>query len=157
MATIKEEKTIAEKVFNFILEDKHLHQKILGELPEDKRAAVTGRKGRLIVTGPQGGTFIMRLTPLGIFKEDNDRDIRNEMLMSDNTLIAILVWIAKLPNKPGMSPRAAYTNGFLRINGESVLYDAEEILKALEKHAFAKMQPVARDAVKGMEGVESAG
>ena len=56
--------TIAEDVFNFILEDKHLHQKILGELPEDKRAAVTGRKGRLIVTGPQGGTFMVRLTPL---------------------------------------------------------------------------------------------
>ncbi|MBA7548681.1 hypothetical protein ES705_41147 [subsurface metagenome] len=149
--------TIAEKVFNFILEDKHLHQKILGELPEDKRAAVTGRKGRLIVSGPEGGSFIMRLTPLGIFKEDNDREVRNEILMTDNTLIGILVWIAKLPNNPGISPRAAYTNGFLKISGESVLYDAEEIFNALEKHAFAKMQPVAREAVAGMKGVESAG
>jgi len=156
VATIKEEKTIAEKVFNFILEDKHLHQKILGELPEDKRAAVTGRKGRLIVTGSEGGSFIMRLTPLGIFKEDNDRDIRNEMLMSDNTLIAILVWLAKLPNNPGISPRSAYVNGFLKISGESVLYDAEEIFNALEKHAFAKMQPIAREAVTGMKGIESA-
>ena len=142
--------TIAEKVFNFILEDKLLHQAILRELPADKRAAVTGRKGRLIVTGPEGGSFLMRLTPLGIFKEDNDRDIRNEILMTDNTLIAILTWIAKLPNNPGISPRAAYTNGFLKISGESVLYDAEEILKALEKHVFAKMQPIAREAVAGM-------
>jgi len=152
--------TIAEKVFNFILEDKLLHQNILRELPEDKRLAVTGRKGRLIVTGPQGGTFIMRLTPLGIFREDTDREVRNEILMSDNTLIAILVWIAKLPNNPGVSPRAAYTNGFLKISGESVLYDAEEIFKALEKHAFAKMKPIAREAVAEMErqrGVESAG
>ncbi|MBA7544398.1 hypothetical protein ES705_36754 [subsurface metagenome] len=149
--------TIAEKVFNFILEDKLLHQNILRELPADKRAAVTGRKGRLIVTGPEGGSFIMRLTPLGIFKEDTDREIRNEILMSDNTLIAILTWIAKLPGQPGISPRAAYTNGFLKISGESVLYDAEEIFKALEKHAFAKMQPIAREAVAGMKGVESAG
>ena len=149
--------TIAEKVFNFILEDKHLHQNILSELPEDKRAAVTGRKGRLIVTGPEGGSFIMRLTPLGIFKEDNDRDIRNEILMTDNTLIGILVWIAKLPNNPGISPRAAYTNGFLKISGESVLYDAEEIFNALENHAFAKMQPIARSAVAGMKGVENVG
>lgn len=149
--------TIAEKVFNFILEDKQLHQKILGELPADKRAAVTGRKGRLIVTGPEGGSFIMRLTPLGIFREDNDKEVRNEILMSDDTLISILTWIAKLPNNPGISPRAAYTNGYLKISGESVLYDAEEIFTALEKHAFAKMQPVARDAVKGMKGVESAG
>jgi len=148
--------TIAEKVFNFILEDKHLHQKILSELPDDKRAAVTGRKGRLIVTGPEGGSFIVRLTPLGIFKEDNDRDIRNEILMTDNTLISIVVWIAKLPNNPGMSPRAAYVNGFLKISGDSVLYDAEEIFNALEKHAFAKMQPIAKSAVAGMKGVESA-
>jgi len=148
--------TIAEKVFNFILEDKHLHQKILSELPDDKRAAVTGRKGRLIVTGPEGGSFIVRLTPLGIFKEDNARDIRNEILMSDNTLISIVVWIAKLPNNPGMSPRAAYVNGFLKISGDSVLYDAEEIFNALEKHAFAKMQPIAKSAVAGMKGVESA-
>ena len=148
--------TIAEKVFNFILEDKHLHQKILSELPDNKRAAVTGRKGRLIVTGPEGGSFMVRLTPLGIFREDNDRDLRNEILMTDDTLISILVWIAKLPNNPGMSPRAAYVNGFLKISGESVLYDAEEIFNALEKHAFAKMQPIARSAVAGMKGVESA-
>ena len=151
--------TIAEKVFNFILEDKLLHQNILRELPEDKRLAVTGRKGRLIVTGPEGGSFIMRLTPLGIFREDTDREVRNEILMTDNTLIAILTWIAKLPGQPGISPRAAYTNGFLKISGESVLYDAEEIFKALEKHAFAKMKPVARSAVAEMErqrGVESA-
>jgi len=147
--------TIAEKVFNFILEDKQLHQNILRELPADKRSAVTGRKGRLIVTGPEGGSFIMRLTPLGIFKEDNDGELRNEMLMSDNTLIAILVWLAKLPNNPGISPRAAYVNGFLKISGDSVLYDAEEIFKALEKHAFAKMQPIARAAVAGMNQKKS--
>ncbi len=151
--------TIAEKVFNFILEDKLLHQNILRELPADKRSAVTGRKGRLIVTGPEGGSFMMRLTPLGIFREDNDKDIRNEILMTDDTLIGILVWIAKLPNNPGISPRAAYVNGFLKISGESVLYDAEEIFNAMEKHAFAKMQPIARDAVAGMKqqkGAESA-
>ncbi len=149
--------TIADKVFNFILEDKLLHQNILRELPEDKRAAVTGRKGRLIVTGPEGGTFLMRLTLLGIFREDSDEEVRNEILMTDDTLIGILVWIAKLPNNPGISPRAAYTNGFLKISGESVLYDAEEIFNALEKHAFAKMKPIAREAVAGMKGVESAG
>ncbi|MBA7686025.1 hypothetical protein ES703_94457 [subsurface metagenome] len=149
--------TIADKVFNFILEDRLLHQNILRELPADKRLAVTGRKGRLIVTGPEGGSFIVRLTPLGIFREDNDKDLRNEILMTDNTLIGILTWIAKLPGQPGISPRAAYTNGFLKISGESVLYDAEEIFTALEKHAFAKMKPIAREAVVGMRGVESAG
>lgn len=142
--------TIAEKVFNFILEDKLAHQAILSDFPPDQRAAFIGRKGRLIVTGPQGGSFIIRLTQLGIFKEDSDREIRNEILMTDDTLLAIVEWVAKLPGIPGLSPRAAYANGFLKIRGESVLYDAEEIFKALEKHAFAKMKPIAREAVAEM-------
>ena len=142
--------TIAEKVFNFILEDKLEHQAILRDLPPDKRAAVVGRKGRLIVTGPEGGSFIVRLTPQGIFKEAGTRDLRNEILMSDNTLLEILVWIARFPGEPGITPRAAYVNGDIRISGDSVLYDAEEIFNAMEKHAFSKMGPVAKVAVEEM-------
>lgn len=142
--------TIAEKVFNFILEDKLEQQAILRELPPDKRAAVVGRKGRLIVTGLEGGSFIVRLTPTGIFKETGTKDLRNEILMSDDTLLEILVWIARFPGEPGITPRAAYMHGDLRISGDSVLYDAEEIFNALEKHAFAKMGPIARAAVEEM-------
>jgi len=142
--------TIAEKVFNYILEDKQEHQAILRELPKDKQDAVVGRKGRLIVTGPEGGSFIVRLTPAGIFKETGTKDLRNEILMSDNTLLEILVWLAHLPGEPGITPRAAYVNGDIKISGDSVLYDAEEIFNAMEKHAFAKMGPIARAAVKEM-------
>ena len=143
--------TIAEKVFNFILEDKLEHQAILRDLPPGKRAAVIGRKGRLIVTGPEGSSFIVRLTPTGIFRETSKEDLRNEILMSDNTLLEILIWIAQFPGEPGISPRAAYVNGDIRISGDSVLYDAEEIFNALERHAFAKMGPIARAAVKEMQ------
>ena len=142
--------TIAEKVFNFILEDKLEHQAILRELPPEKKAAIVGRKGRLIVTGPQGGSFIVRLTPTGIFRETGTKDLRNEILMSDDTLLEILVWVAQFPGEPGITPRAAYVNGDIRISGNSVLYDAEEIFNALEKHAFAKMGPIARAAVAEM-------
>jgi len=114
--------TIAEKVFNFILEDKLEHQAILRDLPPEKRAAVVGMK-----------------------------DIRNEILMSDDTLLEILVWLAQFPGEPGITPRAAYVNGDIRISGDSVLYDAEEIFNALEKHAFAKMGPIARVAVEEMQ------
>jgi len=142
--------TIAEKVFNFILEDKLEHQAILRELPPEKKAAIVGRKGRLIVTGPQGGSFIVRLTPTGIFRETGTKDLRNEILMSDDTLLEILVWVAQFPGEPGITPRAAYVNGSIRISGDSVLYDAEEIFNALEKHAFAKMGPIAKAAVEEM-------
>jgi len=142
--------TIAEKIFNFIFEDKFEQQAILREMPKDKQAAVIGRKGRLIVTGPEGGSFIVRLTPAGIFKETDTKDLRNEILMSDNTLLEILVWLAHLPGEPGITPRAAYVNGDIRISGDSVLYDAEEIFNAMEKHAFAKMGPIAKAAVEEM-------
>lgn len=142
--------TIAEKVFNFILEDKLEQQAVIRDLPPDKRAAVVGRKGRLIVTGPEGGSFIVRLTPQGIFRETGTKDIRNEVLMSDNTLLEILIWVAQFPGEPGITPRAAYMHGDLRISGDSVLYDAEEIFGTLEKHAFAKMGPIARAAVEEM-------
>jgi len=142
--------TIAEGVFNFILEDKLEQQAILKDLPPEKRAAVVGRKGRLIITGPQGGSFIVRLTPAGIFKETGTNDIRNEILMTDDTLIELLVWIAHLPGEPGTSPRDAYMHHDIRISGDSVLYDAEEIFNALEKHAFAKMGPIAKAAVEEM-------
>ena len=143
--------TMAEKVFNFILEDKSVHQAILRDLPPEKKAAVIGRKGRLIVTGPQGGSFIVRLTPQGIFREQDTKDLRNEILMTDTILREILVWIAQIPGVPGISPREAYAHEDLRINGDSVLYDAEEIFNAMEKHAFGKMGPIARSAVEGMQ------
>ena len=143
--------TIAEKVFNFVLEDKSVHQAILRELPPDKKAAVVGRKGRLIVTGPEGGNFIVRLTPAGVFREQDTKDLRNKILMTDDTLLEILVWIAHLPGEPGLTPRAAYVNGDIRISGDSVLYDAEEIFNALERHAFAKMGPIAKAAVQEMQ------
>lgn len=143
--------TIAEKVFNFVIVDKAVHQTIVRELPEEKRAALMGRKGKIIITGPQGGVFTGRMTQRGFVREDDDSDIRNEVRMSDDTLLEILVWIAKLPGRPGISPRAAYVNGLITISGDSVLYDAEEIFTALEKHAFGKMGPIAKEAVEAMD------
>lgn len=142
--------TLAEKVFNFVLEDKAVHQMIIKDLSLEKKRALMGRKGRITVAGPEGGEFIVRLTPQGVFTENDDSDLRNEVLMSDNTLMEILIWLAQLPDNPGLSPRAAYVNGLIEITGDSVLYDAEEIFNAMEKHAFAKMGPIAKIAIAGL-------
>lgn len=143
--------TWVEKVFNFVLEDKETHKTILKELSPDKQLAIMGRKGRITVIGENGNSvFIIRLTTRGVLKEDDEEDIRNEIEMTEDTLMQILIWIAQLPDNPGQSPRAAYVHGFLKIEGDSVLYDAEEIFSALEKHAFAKMGPIAKEAVKAM-------
>ena len=142
--------TIAEKVFKFILEDKQAHQEILRQISADKKEAVVGRKGRLYISGPEGGIFTVRLTPVGIFMEEDDENIRNEISLSDDTLIEILVWLTDDPNDPGLSPRAARSRGLIKFSGDRVLYDSEEIFHALEEYAFAKMKPIARAAVRGL-------
>lgn len=145
--------TLAEKVFNFILEDKEAHLSVLRDISPDKRAAVVGRRGKLIVTGPQGGQFIIRLTPVGLFRDDEgEGSIRNEILMSDETLMNILIWIVGDPGDRGLNPRNAYAERLIRITGDRVLYDAQEILDAVEKHAFEKMRPIARAALEGLKG-----
>jgi len=154
--------TITEMLFNFILEDKDMHMATLIELSPEKRQAVVGRKGKIIVTGTQGGVFIVRLTPVGIFRDEDESDLRNEVLMDYDTLREIIIWLAQLglpeskkdPMFQGMDPRSAYANGYIRISGDKVLYDAEEILAALEKHAFMKMQPIARYALGSMRKEE---
>lgn len=138
-----------EKVFNYVLEDKETHKTILKELPPDKQAAIIGRKGKITVKGEEDSVFIIRLTPRGVFKEDDEADIRNTIEMTEKILMEILIWIAG-EGKLGYSPRAAYVNHLLKIEGDSVLYDAEEIFSALEKHAFAKMGPIAKEAVETM-------
>lgn len=143
--------TIAEKVFNYILDDRATHEAILKEMPPDKVQAVMGRKGKVIISGPQGGTFTIRLTPRGVFPEPDSDDIRNEVRMSDDTLVDILTWLAQLPEEPGISPRSAYVNGYIQITGDSVLYDAEELFTMLEKHAFAKMGGIAKEAILQMK------
>jgi len=143
--------TIAEKVFAFILEDKQAHQEILRGIPPEKKMAVIGRKGRLYISGPEGGIFTVRLTPVGIFTENDDSDIRNEISMTDDTLIEILVWLTDDPHDPGLSPRAARSRGLIKFRGDRVLYDSEEIFHALEEYAFTKMKPIAKAAVEGMK------
>ncbi len=152
--------TPTEILFNFILEDTNMHMATLMELPSEKRQAVVGRKGKIIVPGPQGGTFIVRLTPVGILPEAGEDDIRNEVLIDYAALREIIIWIAQLDLPPelkdpmwsGTDPRSAYTNGDIRfVTGDSVLYDAEEIFRALEKHVFLKMKPIAKYLVEVMK------
>lgn len=142
--------TIAEKLFDFALDGVAEHLAALRTMPEAKIKAIAGRKGKVIISGPEGGTFLVRLTTEGVFRETEEDDIRNIIEMSDDTLLELLIYLARLPEDPGMSPRQAYVNGFITIYGDSVLYDAEEIFKSLEEFAFNKLGPIAREAVKGL-------
>ena len=151
--------TPTEILFNFILEDTNMHMATLMELPPEKRQAVVGRKGKIIVPGPQGGTFIIKLTPVGLLPDTGEDNIRNEVLIDYDALREIVIWLAQLDLPPelkdpmwaGMDPKSAYANGYIRISGDKVLYDAGEIFTALEKHAFMKMKPIAKYLVEAMK------
>jgi hypothetical protein len=155
--------TLCDKLFGFILEDPATHQKTLSEMPADKTAAMMGRKAKFVIEGPEGGVYIVRLTPTGLIRDADDDHVRNMILMSDSTIIEILIWLAQEDLPPerrdpfddGLDPRSAFTNGLIKISGDRMLYDAEEIFAGLEKHMFPKMKPIALSALAAMRKARS--
>jgi len=136
----KNEKTVAETLLDFALEDKVEHQAVMAQLPAEKMAAITGRKGKLIVDGEQGGAFIIKMTPYGIYRENSDHDIRNEIWMTDVTFIDIVIG--------ELEPKTARARGQVLFSGDRSLYDAAEIIDIFEKWIITKLRPVAQKMIK---------
>ena len=136
------QKTVAETLVDFALEDKVEHQAVMAQLPTDKLAAVVGRKGKLIVDGEEGGVFIIRMTPYGILKDNSDREIRNEIWMTDTTFIDIVIG--------ELDPKTARARGQVLFSGDRSLYDAAEIIDIFEKWLLTKLKPVAQKMMKAI-------
>ena len=138
----EKQKTVAETLVDFALEDKVEHQAVMAKLPADKLAAVVGRKGKLIVDGEEGGVFIIRMTPYGILKDNSDRDIRNEIWMTDTTFIDIVIG--------ELDPKTARARGQVLFSGDRSLYDAAEIIDIFENWIITKLRPVAQKMMKAI-------
>ena len=136
------QKTVAETLVGFALEDKVEHQAVMAQLPTDKLAAVVGRKGKLIVDGSEGGVFIIRMTPYGILKDNSDREIRNEIWMTDTTFIDIVIG--------ALDPKTARARGQVLFSGDRSLYDAAEIIDIFERWLLTKLKPVAQKMMKSL-------
>ena len=136
-------KTVAQTLVAFALANKEEHQKVMAQLPADKRAAIVGRKGKLIIEGSEGGLFIIKMTPYGIFRDDSDKGIRNEIWMKDKTFIDIVVG--------ELEPKAARARGQVLFSGDRSLYDAAEIIDIFEKWVISKLRPVAQKMMKGSQ------
>uniref|UniRef100_A0A6M3LYC4 SCP2 domain-containing protein n=1 Tax=viral metagenome TaxID=1070528 RepID=A0A6M3LYC4_9ZZZZ len=134
-------KTVTDVLIDFALEDKVEHQAVMAKLPADKVAAIVGRKGKLIVDGDEGGAFILKMTPNGIFRDNSDSDIRNEIWMTDATFIDIVIG--------ELDPKTARARGQVLFSGDRSLYDAAELLDIFEKWTITKLRPVARKMMKG--------
>jgi len=136
------EETLAETLVEFALEDKVEHQAIMAKLPADKLAAVVGRKGKLIIDGEEGGAFIIKMTPYGIYRDNSDSDVRNEIWMTDTTFIDIVIG--------ELEPKTARARGQVLFSGDRSLYDAAEIIDIFEKWLLTKLRPVAQKMMKAV-------
>ena len=138
----EKEPTVAEILIDFALEDKMEHQAVMARIPAEKLAAMVGRKARLIIEGEDGGTFVIKLSLYGVFREYTDSDIRNEIWMTDATFMDIVIG--------ELDPRAARARGQLLFSGNRSLYDAAEIIEVFEKWMSIKMRPVAQRLMRTM-------
>jgi len=138
----EKEKTVAENLIDFVLEDTMEHQAIMTKVPAEKLAAAVGRKGKLIVGGPEGGVFIVKLTPYGVFRENSDTDIRNEVWMTDITFQDIVIG--------ELDPKTARARGQVLFSGDRSLYDAAEIIDVFEKWMRTKLKPIAQKMMRAL-------
>ena len=138
----EKERTVTETLIDFALQDKVEHQAIMAKLSAEKLASVVGRKGKLIVDGDEGGVFIIKMTPYGIFRDNSDSDVRNEIWMTDATFIDIVIG--------ELEPKTARARDQLLFSGERSLYDAAEIIDIFEKWLITKLRPVAQKMVKAI-------
>lgn len=137
-------KTVTETLIDFALADPKEHQALMATLPAEKLAAVIGRKGRLTVEGDEGGVFIIKLTPYGVFPDNSDEDIRNDIWMTYETFEAIVL--------RELNPKVARARGQVLFTGDRSLYDAAEIMDVCEKWMLTKIAPIAQKLVRAMGG-----
>ena len=143
----EKERTVSETLIDFALQDKVEHQAIMAKLSAEKLASVVGRKGKLIVDGDEGGVFIIKMTPYGIFRDNSDSDVRNEIWMTDATFIDIVIG--------ELEPKTARARGQVLFSGDRSLYDAAEIIDIFEKWIITKLRPIAQKMLRAIgQGVQ---
>lgn len=138
----EKKRTVTEVLIDFALQDKVEHQVVMSQLPAERLAAVIGRKAKLIVDGDEGGVFVIKMTPYGIFRDNSDSGVRNEIWMTDTTFIDIVIG--------ELEPKAARARDQVLFSGERSLYDAAEIIEIFEKWLITKLRPVAQKMVKAI-------
>jgi len=138
----KNEKTCVESLIDFALDDKAEHLAIMSNIPADKMATVVGKKGKLIVDGDEGGVFILKVTPYGIFRDASEDDIRNEIWMTDRTFIDIVIG--------ELDPKGARARNEVLVTGDRSLYDAADIIDIFEKWITTKLRPVAQKMMQSI-------
>jgi hypothetical protein len=143
----KKEKTFTETIVEFALEDKREHQAYMSRLPASTLAAVIGRKGKLTVAGDDGGEFIIKITPHGIYSDDSLDGMRNDIWMTDETFIDIVIG--------ELDAKVARARGQILFTGDRSLYDAHEIMMLFEEWMSKKLKPIAQRMMREMAGGRS--
>lgn len=142
--TEEKEKTFAEIIVEFALEDKREHQAYMSRLPASAMVAVIGRKAKLTIAGEDGGVFIIQITSQGIFSGGPSDNIRNEIWMTDVTFIDIVIG--------ELDVKVARARGQVLFTGDRSLYDAHEIMGLFGEWMSAKLKPIAQRIMREVAG-----
>jgi len=94
-------------------------------VPYDVRLAGRNRKAKLIIDGPAGDIFYIRFTGERLIEEFDDRDVRNEIILHEDTLLDLAS--AELQLREAIAARLVI------ITGDRSIYDREEMLQLFER------------------------
>lgn len=145
---VTEEQLAKGFVYNFlsyaIRHQDMFRDRIIGDIPYEKRRAAQGRSAKLWVDGNGGGIFYLWLTNDKIewLPESMRRNYRNDIWMEDTTFLYLIIG--------EMSVRDAYRQGLVSLGGDIAPYDAEEIIRVLERivqHIFKPLYERIRSRV----------
>lgn len=116
--------------------------RIIGDISWEKRRAAQGRSAKLWVDGNGGGIFYLWLTKDRIewLPESMRSNYRNDIWMDDTTFLYLLIG--------ELSVRDAYRQGLVSLGGDIAPYDAEEIMRILERIVNYIFRPL-YERVKG--------
>lgn len=137
-------------VANFINRLMAVQQNVLFDFPEEKRRAGYGRAARIIVSGSAGGVFDLWFCEQGVRHKPKKVKIKNEVHMTDETLLNLITPDIDLDNLvdivergggiekavtsmyPRLDIRTAIANGLVTIGGDTSDVDSEEWSRIIE-------------------------
>jgi len=102
-----------------------IQDRIAPEVSNEVKAAGTGRKGRLVIDGEDGGIFYLRWDGKRLVQDSDETDVRNDFYLHSQTLLDIATG--------ELGVREAIAARLIRVTGDRSIYDAEDIMRLLEE------------------------
>ena len=122
------EKRFVETFLSYAIRHQDMFRdRIIGDIPLEKRKAAEGRSAKLWVDGNGGGIFYLWLSNDRIdwLPKNMHNNYRNDLFLQDTTFLYLIIG--------ELTVRDAYRQGLVSLGGDMAPYDAEELMRVLER------------------------